>query len=291
MIRSIRLGLALMALCSAMLAVAQTAAHVVLHEMRQSKSDLEIGGLLRGVPNGQTRFVTYDDLLKLPQVSYTVSNDPNFGKPVVVSGVALETLAAELSSAVAGGMVIAICDDNYAAHYPKEYMRAHRPLLVLKVDGKPPAGWPIGTDGFAMGPYMISHPDFKPSFQVLKHADEAQVPWGLVRIDFREEREVYAPIQPGAAYRENHLVQNGYTIARQSCFRCHNRGGEGGAKSTVSWDAIGRHAVKDPARFDAYVLNPKSINPDSEMAASPQYDEATLRALRAYFVTFAESSK
>jgi len=289
--RAMRLGLALLALCSAVCLVAQMRWHVALHETRQNKSDLEIGGSIYGVPKGQTRFVTYDDLLKLPQVSYTVSNDPNFGKSVIVSGVALETLASEMTERFGGLMVIAICDDNYDAHYPVEYMRIHQPLLVLKVNGKPPAEWPIGADGFAMGPYMISHPDFKPSFQVLKHSDEAQVPWGLVRIDFRDEREVYAPIQPSAQFRENYLVQQGYTIAKQSCFRCHSRDGEGGTKSDVSWNAVARHAVKEPDYFDAYVLNPKSINPDSQMAASPQYDAATLRALRAYFAPFAESAK
>jgi hypothetical protein len=36
------------------------------------------------------------------------------------------------------------------------------------------------------------------------------------------------------------------------------------------------------------VRDPKAINPDSQMAASPQYDAATLRALRAYFADFAE---
>jgi mono/diheme cytochrome c family protein len=264
---------------------AENTSQLVLHETRQSKSDLEIGGSIKGVPKGQTRFVTYDDLLKLPQVSYAVTDDPNFGKAVEVSGVALEILVAKLASAPGGGMVIAICDDNYDAHYPSEYMRVHQPLLVLRVNGKQPAEWPIGADGFAMGPYMISHPFFKPSFQVLKHSDEAQVPWGLVRLDFRDEREVYMPIEPRTT---GTLKQQGYTIARQSCFRCHSRDGEGGTKSDVSWSGIARHAVKEPDYFDAYVHDPKAINPDSQMAASPQYDAATLRALRAYFADFAE---
>jgi hypothetical protein len=35
------------------------------------------------------------------------------------------------------------------------------------------------------------------------------------------------------------------------------------------------------------VRTPKLVNPQSEMAGSPQYDEATLKALRAYFSLFA----
>jgi mono/diheme cytochrome c family protein len=149
----------------------------------------------------------------------------------------------------------------------------------------------VGVDGVPMGPYMVSHPFFKPSFQVLKHSDEAQVPWGVVRLEIRDEREVYAPIEPRGPQADATLVQQGYAIARQSCFRCHSRGGEGGRKSDRSWDVVARRAATDPQWFDAYVRDPKKINPASQMAASPQYDAATLRALRAYFIPFAESGR
>jgi hypothetical protein len=45
-------------------------------------------------------------------------------------------------------------------------------------------------------------------------------------------------------------------------------------------------AMTDPNDFDAYVLDPTKVNPKSQMAASPQYDKATLQALRRYFSTF-----
>jgi mono/diheme cytochrome c family protein len=280
--------LALTALAAATCLCAQTPQHIALHKTRRSKNDLEIGGSLLGVPRGQTRFVTYDDLLTLPQVRYTVTDDTNFGKTVHISGVLLDELAATLSSEGSKGMVIAICDDWYEAHYTGDYLRAHHPLLVLRVNGEPPERWPLGVDGVPMGPYLISHAFYKPSFQVLKHTDEAQVPWGVVRLDFRDEREVYAPIRPIGPSANGLPVQQGYVIARQNCFRCHSRMGEGGTKSSRSWDVVARRAATDPQWFDAYVRNPKRTNPASEMAASPQYDDATLRALRAYFQPFSE---
>ncbi len=285
---SLRSGLAFTALATVTCLCAQTPAHLELYKSRRSKSDLEVGGSVVGVPHGQTRFVSYDDLLTMPQVSYTVTDDTNFGKTVRISGVMLDALAAKLSSAGSTGMVIAICDDWYEAHYPGEYMRAHHPLLVLRVNGEPPEHWPYGVDGVPMGPYLISHAFYKPSFQVLKHTDEAQVPWGIVRLDFRDEREVYAPIQPSGPKGNDLLVQQGYTIARQNCFRCHSRMGEGGTKSSRSWEVVARRAAADPEWFDGYVRNPKRTNPASEMAANPQYDDATLRALRAYFKPFSE---
>jgi mono/diheme cytochrome c family protein len=278
--------LALVALATAACLCAQTP--LALHKTRHSKSDLEIGGSVLDVPKGQARFVSYADLLTLPQVSYTVRDDTNFGKTVRLSGVELRTLSAKLSSVGKTGMVIAICDDWYEAHYPSDYLRAHRPLLVLRVNGVPPPHWPFGVDGVPMGPYLISHPFFKPSFQVLRHSDEAQVPWGVVRLDFRDEREVYAPILPFGTHGNDLLVQQGYTIARQNCFRCHNRLGEGGTKSSRAWDVVARRAAADPQWFDAYVRNPQRTNPASQMAASPQYDGATLHALRAYFQLFSE---
>jgi mono/diheme cytochrome c family protein len=281
---------ALFVLCGMTVCTAafETKQRLVLQTSRHSSSDLEIGGSLQGVPKGEIRFVSYKELLSLPQETYTVTDDTNFGRTVQISGVSLDTLPERLKGQRGTRMVIAVCDDKYAAHYPASYVSAHHPLLVLKVNGKEPAHWPLGVDGVPMGPYMVSHPSFTPSFHVLSHEDEAQVPWGVVRIDLRSEQEVYAPIEPQGVAAKNPLVQQGYAIARQNCFRCHSRFGEGGQKSRVLWSDVAQKAVTNPKHFDAYVRYPKQINPQSQMAASPQYDDATLRALRRYFSSFAE---
>ncbi len=263
----------------------------VLQTARHAPSDLEIGGSLQGVPPGVTRFVSYNLLLSLPQESYTVRDDTNFGRTVHISGVSLADLPMWLGAQQDAAMVIAICDDKYAAHYPAAYVRDHHPLLVLKVNGLEPGHWPLGVDRLPMGPYMISHPRFTPSFHVLSHADEAQVPWGVVRLDLRREQEVYAPIDPHGAASHDPVIQQGYTIARQNCFRCHSRSGEGGQKSPVLWHDLAQEAVSNPTRFDGYVRHPRKFNPQSQMAASPEYDDATLNALRRYFSSFAEPTR
>jgi len=267
----------------------QTEHRLVLQTERQAPSDLEVGGSLQNVPRGETRFVSYESLLSLPQESYTVTDDTNFGTTAQVSGVSLEKLPAWLGAESGASMVIAICDDKYAAHYPASYIHAHHPLLVLKVNGLKPDHWPLGVDRLPMGPYMVSHPSFKPSFRVLSHDDEAQVPWAIVRLDLRREQTVYAPIEPQGAAANDPIVQQGYTIARQNCFRCHSRSGEGGKKSMLLWHDLTHEAVTNPTKFDAYVLHPKKIIPQSQMASSPQYDDATLNALRRYFASFQET--
>jgi len=267
----------------------QAAPTLQLHPMRTHADDLEIGGDLPNLAKGEHRFVAWADLDKLPQESATVSDDSNFTGTAKITGIPLEKLPALLGASPNATMLIVVCDDAYEAHYPAAYLKAHHPLLVLRINGQSPASWPVGTDGSAMGSYMVSHAKFTPSFKILTHTDEPQVPWGIVRLDLRREADVYAPITPRGPHANDEPVQQGFTIAKQNCFRCHAQDGEGGKKSDRTWQMVARRAVKDPTYFDALIRDPATVDPGSQMAASPQYDDATMKSLRAYFATFIEA--
>jgi mono/diheme cytochrome c family protein len=262
-----------------------------LHEKRQYPTDLELSGALAGLPPESTRYITHDELLAMPQTEFTVTDDTNFTGATKIRGVKLEDLARALGASPASDMVVAICDDGYRANYPQAYLAAHHPVLVLEVNGQAPAGWPKDSveHKYDMGPYMISNPKFTPSFKVLSHTDEAQIPWGVVRIEFRNERVVFRAITPDGPHARDKDVQDGFHIAQQNCFRCHNSGREGGQKSGLPWEVIGEIAAKSPKDFEAYVHAPLSKNPKAQMPANPQYDDATLHALAAYFRTFSET--
>ena len=264
-----------------------------LNVSRSSPLDLEISGDLPGVRPGSSRYIPREALLDLPQVTYTVNDDANFKGPTQVSGVPLEVLISALSAAPKTDMVIAICSDLYHANYPRAYVSAHHPLLVLEINGKPPSEWPEDSEGYGlnMGPFLITHEKFKPSFQVLSHSDEPQIPWGVVRIEFRNEAKTYAAITPQGPYANSKQVQNGFRIAQQNCFRCHNNGREGGQKAGHPWQALAAWALASPEYFAAYVRNPKQKNANSHMPANPSYDDATLEALAAYFRTFQTEEK
>jgi mono/diheme cytochrome c family protein len=263
------------------------------HEKRGSPSDLEVGGELAGLPPGTTRYITREDLLALPQASYTVTDDSNFVGATRVSGVLLEELIRHLSAAPESDLLIAICDDLYRANYPRAYVLAHHPLLVLTVNRQPPASWPKDSEGhgFDMGPYMISHPKFTPGFKILAHADEPQIPWGVVRLEFRDEKAVFGAIAPRGPHAVGGQVQAGYRIAQQNCFRCHNLGSEGGQKAGRSWQNLSAWATASPEYFAAYVRNPAAKNPHAQMPGNPAYDDSTLQALAAYFQTFSSAEK
>jgi mono/diheme cytochrome c family protein len=189
--------------------------------------------------------------------------------------------------------VVAISDDEYRGHYPRAYLARHHPLLVLEINGKPPSGWPkdSGAHGFDMGPYMISHPNFTSSFEILGHAEEPQIPWGVVRIDFRDEKTVFGAIEPRGPHADDPRAVAGYRIAQQNCFRCHNAGADGGQKSKVGWTVLSALATSSPSFFASYVRNPYSHNPNAQMPGNPSYDEATTAALVTYFKTFSQPEK
>ncbi len=261
---------------------AQTAPHSsLLHATRQAPTDLEVGGLISGA--GQ--FISYQDLLQLPQVTFTTAHDSNFPAPAQVSGVALDQVRRLLGGG--GDMVVAVCRDGYRSNYPASYLTAHHPVLVVTVDGKSQESWPKAENGGALGPYVVANPSFEPSFKVLSHDDEQQIPFQVVRLDFRNESEVFGPIAPRGTFAPGSPVMDGYRIAQQNCYRCHNMGDEGGHMASLAWPVIAAMAKGSPEFFAKYVRNPQALNPRSRMAASPGYDDQTITALRAYFVTFA----
>ena len=262
-------------------------------DKRQLPSDLEVGGAFAGLPPESTRYIAREELLAMPQVNITVTEDTNYTGPTKIRGVQLEILARELGASPSSDMVVAICIDGYRANYPRAYLAAHHPVLVLEVNGQPPAGWPRDSQGhtFDIGPYMISHPRFTPSFKILSHAEEAQIPWGVVRVEFREEKAVFGAIVPRGPHAQDREVRDGFRIARENCFHCHNAGREGGQKSGLSWEALSAFAAASPKDFAAYIRAPLSKNPHAQMPGNPQYDDATLAALAAYFRTFSEPAK
>jgi mono/diheme cytochrome c family protein len=258
---------------------------------RASPLDLEISGELLGLPTGDVRYLTRKDLLALPQVSYTVTDDSNFTAEARVRGVELEVLARKYVVDADSAMVVAVCSDFYRAHYSQDYLHAHRPLLVLEINGEAPEGWPKSREGAAMGPYLISHARFTPAFKILAHEDEAQIPWGVVRLEFRNEKVVLETIAPRGARAGDPAVQAGYGIAQQNCFRCHAPDNEKHQKGKLTWSGIALFASQAPKNFAAYVRNPRAIAEYAEMPGNPAYDEATIQALISYFQTFSPVDK
>ena len=272
-------------------APAAAASFSILRAQRSLPGDLEVGGELAGLPPGSTSYVRYEDLLRLPQETYTVSDDSNLPPNTVISGVALTTLAQLFGKSPDSTLIVAICQDRYRTTYPRGYLAAHHPLLVLGINQKLRQGWPHLENGGPLGPYLISHPFFKPAFKVLSHEDEPQIPYGVTRIEFRREATVFGAIRPPRNWTPNSPVAQGYLIARQDCFRCHNSGAEGGQMAGRDWLQLAAMARDESRRFERIIRDPASVKPGAKMPGQPGYNDPTLDALTAYFRTFAPRSQ
>jgi mono/diheme cytochrome c family protein len=262
-----------------------------LARKRSSPSDLEVSGDVAGLSAEAKRFIRREDLLLLPEVTFTASDDPNFSGAVRVRGIDLTVLARELAADGEKALVIGICRDRYRSFYPQIYREIHKPALALEINGQPPSGWPKGKGGFSLGPYLITHAYFRPSYKILSHDEESQIPWGVVQLEFRNESTAFKAIAPRGLNGSDPTVQAGYHIAQENCLRCHGPESDEPLKGKLSWAGIAVFASQAPKNFAAYVRNPQALSKDAEMPGFPQYDDATLQALITYFKSFSSPEK
>src|SRR5579864_4388222 len=95
------------------LGIANAQSSPAWHVKRQLPSDLEVSGALAGLPPESTRYLAREELLAMPQVNLTVSDDSNFTGPAKIRGVMLEDLMRKVGASSTADMVVAICDDAY----------------------------------------------------------------------------------------------------------------------------------------------------------------------------------
>jgi mono/diheme cytochrome c family protein len=282
--------LAVIAACCALFGSDSTSKGHLFERKRNSPSDLEITGMVAGVPPGTSRYVSYETLLTLPQVTVAVTGDANFAEipreKIVVTGVYLDVLTKYLGGLPGSDLVNALCSDGYRANYSHDYVVAHHPIFALKVNGLPVKSWVAQTHKGNPGTYFITHAAFMPSFKVLSQEETPQIPVDIVKLDFSSTQVVFGAIAPHGENAPGSQVMEGYRIAQQHCYRCHNMGSYGGTKAKVTWRQIGAYAAA-PSVFEAYILNPGSFDHRSTMQPYSAFDDATAKALQAYFQTFA----
>jgi mono/diheme cytochrome c family protein len=267
----------------------------LLQTTRSAPSDLEITGMATNAARDAVRYISYEHLLTLPQVTVTVTGDDNFRelphKRVVVTGVYLDVLENYLGVDSSSDLITAHCADGYRSDFTREYIHSHRPILALKIDGEPVKTWVAQTHTSDPGTYFITHQVFAPSFNVLSYPEMPKIPAMVVRLDFGSSQPVFSAIAPRAGTSSDLRVMEGFRIAQQHCYRCHNMGSYGGTKAGKTWQTLGTYAAASPSAFERYIRNPKSIDPKSTMPANPEFNKPTVEAIQAYFQTFAPGAR
>lgn len=282
--------LAFIAACCVLLGADSSLTPNLLKPRRTSPSDLEVTGMVAGIAPGTSRYVSYETLLSLPQVTVVVTGDENFSeiarKKIVVTGISLDVLARYLGALPSSDLVSALCSDDYSAIYSHDYVLAHRPIFALKIDGIPVKAWAAQTHNEDLGTYFITHSAFKSSFKVLSQEETPQVPVDIVKLDFSSTQIVFGAIAPHGDYAPESPVMEGYRIARQHCYRCHNMGSYGGTKAKATWQQVAAFAAS-PSTFETYIRDPRSKDHKAATQPDSNFDDATAKALQAYFQTFA----
>ena len=287
--------LLLFALAATADAQLHSARKLTIASSRHAEDDLEVTGMIAGLPAGAVGYVSYADLATLPQITTTIQNDSNFAdqpsKGVRITGIPLDQLAKALGALPASDLFDALCTDRYRSHYPADYIAAHHPIFALKINGERPAQWAAKTKEYDPGPYFITHANFVPRDRFLAYTEQPQIPDNIVRLNFTTSAATYGPITPRGDFPPNSPVAQGFTIAKQNCLRCHFLGGVGGTKSGIDWRSLSVWAREQPQFFERYVHDPKSVEPHAQMEGNPTYDASTLNAIATYFRTFTEAHK
>jgi len=244
--------------------------------------------MVQGLTAYSVRYIRYADLARLPQVAAVIDDDQDYpGVTMHASGVYLDTLAKAVGALPSSDLTDALCTDRYRSHYPADAIAAHRPILVLKIDGMLPSAWAAHAHQYDPGPYLVVYEHFVPAFRVLSHVDRPQLPTNVVRLDFSTAAATFSAIAPHGSFAPDSPEQQGFAITKQNCLRCHSQGPYGGTKSGRTWTALSTWAREQPAFFAGYIRDPKATEPHAHMPGNPEYDAATLAALTAYFRTFA----
>jgi hypothetical protein len=250
---------------------------------RTRSQDLEVFDIQADGSASAPRYYRYEQLLALPLITVKTAKDPNTQQPATYTGVYFNDLVRGLQSSAEQTVLGANCYDGYQQYYDSDYDKKHRPIFLLKYDGKPPAEWPKSEHDSPMGPYCVVHQNFQPLETVYGYTEAPRIPFGIVSVELTSYALSLGKFD--APDPHNSEVMKGQKIAVGSCVSCHNNGSAGGKMARRPWQVLAANAVYNSDYFRQYVVDPQKFKPNVAMPAHPTFDSATLDALQTYFKT------
>ena len=251
-----------------------------LRAARTSPFDLELTGRLAGVPAGQARYASWQDLRALPTSKVTLNGEFTSGDQVLTV-VFLGDLLRALPAAPGTDTLLATCADGYASVYTLDFIARYRPFLVLEIDGRAPRDWPPPGLDNNPGPYVITVSSaLVPAVARYRDIDHKK-PWGVVSIELASFAERYRGIYTGSRSSLSPAARDGRDIWVNSCASCHAGppGTFGGTKADRPFQVIAAYAGYDRPFFMKYVRKPKSLVACAKMEPHPDYSDAELSHL------------
>jgi mono/diheme cytochrome c family protein len=236
----------------------------------------------QGIP-AKTVYYSYDQLLTLPAVTVKTERDPNTSTPATYTGIYLSDLLEVFDADASFDVIAAKCSDGRKQYYDRDYVARHRPILLLKFDGKPPADWPNAEHGSWLGPYCVVHESFSPAETIYGYVEQPRIASAVASLELTRFTQSLGRFTPKESGNDPEVVK-GQKIAVGSCISCHKLGNAGGWESGgSSWQMLAERAVNSKDYFRKYVTDPHSMNVMSGMPPHPTFDDNTFNALEAYF--------
>ena len=244
--------------------------------------DLEVITLdPQGIP-AKTVYYSYDQLLTLPAVTVKTERDPNTSTPATYNGIYLSDLFEAFDADASFDVIAAKCSDGRKQYYDRDYVARHRPILLLKFDGKPPADWPNAEHGSWLGPYCVVHESFSPAETIYGYVEQPRIASAVASLELTRFTQSLGRVTPKESGNAPEVAK-GQKIAVGSCISCHKLGNAGGILGGSSWQVLAERAVNSKDYFRKYVTDPHSMNVMSGMPPHPTFDDNTFNALEAYF--------
>ncbi len=227
----------------------------------QDPLDLQVITLdSRGNPTNAV-YYSYDQLLTLPTVTVKTDRDPNTNTPATYTGVYISDLFAAFNADPSLDVIGANCSDGSKQYYDRDYVAKHRPILLLKFDGKPPADWPNSEHGSWLGPYCVVHESFSPMETIYGYVEEPRNAPAVTSLELTSFNQSLGHFTPKGSANDPEVVK-GQKIAVGSCISCHKLGNAGGHIAST-WAVLAATAMTSKDTFRKRVIDPRSFNPVS----------------------------
>jgi hypothetical protein len=280
MARSMALGAAVLASLAC-----QASESLELHRERLLPTDLEISGLLTGVPANQKRFVRWQDIRGLPSREIDMK-DEFFEGTHRVRAVMLSDFLARLPRSSRADTVTVTCTDGYASVFQGDYIARWQPFIVVEINGLGPEEWPVEGMTFNPGPYVITTSnEIAPGVRDLLDESHKR-PWGVSSMRVVSYEEEFRPFYTERWARVTAAAGRGRQIWINSCYSCHVGPGNqlGGSKSGRPFEVLQAHAQHNRAYFVNYVRNPQGQNSAAQMTAHPHYTDSQMSDLISFVI-------
>ncbi len=258
---------------------------VMLHPVRSAATDLQISGLLEDVPEGESRWIRWNDIRDLPSQIIETEGEFLAGRQEVRI-VLLQDLMDRLPVANGADTVLADCADGYTSVFTHDFRSSWKPYIVVTINGQGPAAWPLPGMNMDPGPYVVSvSEEVVPGVDKLMDVAHKR-PWATTGLRFVHYADEFAAIRTGEWQSLSESATRGRELWVNSCHSCHTGpdGITGGSKSGRPFAVLKAHASFNRDWFVDYVRNPATKNPAALMTPHPHYSDSQFSDLIAFIL-------